>query len=36
MILIFTLILLHQYDSNSEFRDICLYLYKLEFIKMLY
>ena len=35
VILIFALILLSQYNSDSKFRDIHLYLYRLEFIKML-
>ena len=35
MILIFMLMLLHQYDDNDKFRDICLHLYELELVKML-
>ena len=35
MVLISTLVLLHQYDSNDKSRDICLHLYRLELIKML-
>ena len=35
MILIFMLMLLHQYNSNDEFRDICLHLYELELVEML-